>query len=45
MVLKKVAKRYAAQVNTHVLFPSDLFPSEHHDEVLYRIGPLTPRVP
>ncbi|MCX5414976.1 diaminobutyrate acetyltransferase [Streptomyces sp. NBC_00059] len=44
MVLKKVAKRYSAEVNTHVLFPSDLFPSEHHDEVLYRIGPLAPRV-
>ncbi|MFF7256527.1 diaminobutyrate acetyltransferase [Streptomyces microflavus] len=43
MVLKKVAKRYAAEVDTQVLFPGDLFPGEHHDEVLYRIGPLAPR--
>ncbi len=43
MVLKKVAKRYAAEVETRVLFPGDLFPGEHHDEVLYRIGPLAPR--
>ncbi|MFJ1865360.1 diaminobutyrate acetyltransferase [Streptomyces sp. NPDC088097] len=42
MVLKKVAKRYGAEVHTRVLFPGDLFPDEHHDEVLYRIGPLAP---
>ncbi|MFE0229910.1 diaminobutyrate acetyltransferase [[Kitasatospora] papulosa] len=43
MVLKKIAKRYSAEVNTRILFSSDLFPGEHHDEVLYRIGPLAPR--
>ncbi|WP_328310555.1 diaminobutyrate acetyltransferase [Streptomyces sp. NBC_00442] len=42
MVLKKVAKRYVAEVETRVLFSGDLFPDEHHDEVLYRIGPLVP---
>ncbi|PJM98604.1 diaminobutyrate acetyltransferase [Streptomyces sp. CB01201] len=45
MVLKKVAKRYSADVHTQILFPSDLFPGEHHDEVLYRIGPLAPLTP
>jgi L-2,4-diaminobutyric acid acetyltransferase len=42
MVLKKYAKRHAAPVDTRVLFPGGLFPGgEHHDEVLYRIGPLS----
>ncbi|WP_344499511.1 hypothetical protein [Streptomyces enissocaesilis] len=45
MVLKKVAKRYSADVHTQILFPSDLFPGEHHDEVLYRTGPLAPLTP
>ncbi|NJQ01909.1 diaminobutyrate acetyltransferase [Streptomyces zingiberis] len=56
MVLKKCAKRYKAEVATSVLFPADLFPDGgdhgdpagpggHHEEVLYRIGPLTPRTP
>ncbi|MFC9279824.1 diaminobutyrate acetyltransferase [Streptomyces collinus] len=45
MVLKKVAKRYNAEVDTRVLFTGDLFPDEHHDEVLYRIGPIAPRTP
>ncbi|MFE9123760.1 hypothetical protein [Streptomyces sp. NPDC007172] len=44
-VLKKVAKRYSADVHTQILFPGDLFPGEHHDEVLYRIGPLAPPAP
>ncbi|QUH05534.1 diaminobutyrate acetyltransferase [Saccharopolyspora erythraea] len=39
-VLKKFAKAHAAEVETGVLFPSDYFPGEHHDEVLYRIGPI-----
>ncbi|WP_055713599.1 diaminobutyrate acetyltransferase [Streptomyces torulosus] len=42
MVLKKCAKRYQAPVHTEVLFPASLFPEEHHDEVLYRIGPIEP---
>lgn len=42
MVLKKCAKRYHASVHTEVLFPASLFPGEHHDEVLYRIGPVEP---
>ncbi|KOT28298.1 L-2,4-diaminobutyric acid acetyltransferase [Streptomyces caelestis] len=42
MVLKKCAKRYRAPVHTEVLFPGSLFPEEHHDEVLYRIGPIEP---
>ncbi|WP_431038372.1 diaminobutyrate acetyltransferase [Streptomyces sp. P6-2-1] len=40
MVLKKCAKRYQAPVHTEVLFPASLFPMAHHDEVLYRIGPI-----
>lgn len=43
MVLKKFAKDYQAEFEKSVLFPSSLFPDAHHDEVLYRIGPLTPR--
>jgi len=42
MVLKKCAKRYQAPVHTEVLFPASLFPEAHHDEVLYRIGPIEP---
>ncbi|MFJ7150869.1 diaminobutyrate acetyltransferase [Streptomyces sp. NPDC100445] len=41
MVLKQFAKKHSAQVETRVLFPGSLFPDSHHDEVLYRIGPLT----
>ncbi|MEU5041309.1 diaminobutyrate acetyltransferase [Streptomyces griseorubiginosus] len=41
MVLKQFAKKHSAHVETRVLFPSSLFPESHHDEVLYRIGPLT----
>jgi L-2,4-diaminobutyric acid acetyltransferase len=42
MVLKKCAKRYGPPVRTEALFPASLFPEEHHDEVLYRIGPIGP---
>ncbi|MFI2549161.1 diaminobutyrate acetyltransferase [Streptomyces rochei] len=42
MVLKKCAKRFRASVHTEVLFPASLFPEDHHDEVLYRIGPIEP---
>ncbi|MFJ5997951.1 diaminobutyrate acetyltransferase [Streptomyces sp. NPDC092370] len=41
MVLKQFAKKHSAHIETQVLFPSNLFPDGHHDEVLYRIGPLT----
>jgi L-2,4-diaminobutyric acid acetyltransferase len=41
MVLKQFAKKHSAQVETRLLFPADLFADSHHDEVLYRIGPLT----
>ncbi|GGU24879.1 diaminobutyrate acetyltransferase [Streptomyces lavendofoliae] len=41
MVLKQFAKKHSAHIETRVLFPSSLFPDGHHDEVLYRIGPLT----
>ncbi|MEU7033771.1 diaminobutyrate acetyltransferase [Streptomyces sp. NPDC046237] len=41
MVLKQFAKKHSAPVETRVLFPSSLFADSHHDEVLYRIGPLT----
>ncbi|AZS82900.1 diaminobutyrate acetyltransferase [Streptomyces griseoviridis] len=41
MVLKQFAKKHAAPIATRVLFPSSLFADSHHDEVLYRIGPLT----
>lgn len=41
MVLKQFAKKHSAHVETRVLFPGSLFPESHHDEVLYRIGPLT----
>jgi L-2,4-diaminobutyric acid acetyltransferase len=43
MVLKQFAKKHSAQVETRLLFPADLFADSHHDEVLYRIGPLTAR--
>jgi L-2,4-diaminobutyric acid acetyltransferase len=48
MVLKKVARKYGAEIGTDVLFPGALLrtttndPDVHHDEVLYRIGPLRP---
>jgi L-2,4-diaminobutyric acid acetyltransferase len=41
MVLKQYSKKYSASIQTEVLFPSSMFPDDHHDEVLYRIGPLT----
>ncbi|MGW4322228.1 diaminobutyrate acetyltransferase [Streptomyces sp. NPDC004684] len=41
MVLKQFAKKHSAHIETRVLFPGSLFPDSHHDEVLYRIGPLT----
>lgn len=41
MVLKQYAKKHSALVETRVLFSSNLFSDSHHDEVLYRIGPLT----
>ncbi|MFH8753389.1 diaminobutyrate acetyltransferase [Streptomyces rimosus] len=41
MVLKQFAKKHSAPIETRVLFPSTLFTDSHHDEVLYRIGPLT----
>ncbi|MEU5092822.1 diaminobutyrate acetyltransferase [Streptomyces sp. NPDC021356] len=43
MVLKQYAKKHSAPVETRVLFPGSLFADSegHHDEVLYRIGPLT----
>ncbi|MGW7056348.1 diaminobutyrate acetyltransferase [Streptomyces sp. NPDC054888] len=41
MVLKQFAKKHNANIETRVLFPSSLFPDSHHDEVLYRIGPLS----
>lgn len=43
MVLRKLARSHAAEIETEVLFPADQFPGEHHDEVLYRIGPLSAR--
>ncbi|GAB3552398.1 L-2,4-diaminobutyric acid acetyltransferase [Actinopolyspora lacussalsi] len=41
MVLKQFAKKHSAPIETRVLFPSSLFSDGHHDEILYRIGPLT----
>lgn len=41
MVLKQFAKKHSAPMETRVLFPSSLFADDHHDEILYRIGPLT----
>jgi L-2,4-diaminobutyric acid acetyltransferase len=41
MVLKQYGKKRSADIRTEVLFPSSMFPDSHHDEVLYRIGPLT----
>lgn len=40
MVLKQYAKKRSADIETEVLFPSSMFPDSHHDEILYRIGPL-----
>ncbi|WP_331724866.1 diaminobutyrate acetyltransferase (plasmid) [Streptomyces sp. NBC_00111] len=40
MVLKQFARKHAAHIETRVLFPGSLFAGDHHDEVLYRIGPL-----
>lgn len=41
MVLKQFSKKHSAHIETRVLFPSSLFFDSHHDEILYRIGPLT----
>ncbi|MGH3322605.1 MAG: diaminobutyrate acetyltransferase [Streptosporangiaceae bacterium] len=35
------ARDRETQVDHHVLFSSDMFPNDHEDEVLYRIGPLS----
>jgi L-2,4-diaminobutyric acid acetyltransferase len=40
MVLKQYARKHSADIQTEVLFPASMFPDSHHDEVLYRIGPL-----
>lgn len=40
MVLKQFAKKHSAPIHTDVLFPAAQFPGGHHDEVLYRIGPI-----
>jgi L-2,4-diaminobutyric acid acetyltransferase len=42
MVLRQYARRNSADIERRVLFPADCFPDDHHEEVLYRIGPLTP---
>jgi L-2,4-diaminobutyric acid acetyltransferase len=41
MNLKTFADARSTQIEHHILFPSNAFPGDHHDEVLYRIGPLT----
>lgn len=41
MVLRKLAKKYSTEIEKSILFPADHFPGGHHDEILYRIGPLT----
>ena len=43
MLLHMVANEYDADVHTELLFPAEDLPDGDHDEVLYRIGPLTPR--
>lgn len=40
MVLKQYARKCKAEITDHVLFPAELMGDGHHDEVLYRIGPL-----
>ncbi|WP_116245453.1 diaminobutyrate acetyltransferase [Nocardiopsis sp. FIRDI 009] len=42
MVLKRFAKRWAAPVDRSVLFSSADFGGGHHEETLYRIGPVVP---
>ncbi|MBA8823984.1 L-2,4-diaminobutyric acid acetyltransferase [Saccharopolyspora lacisalsi] len=42
MVLRRFAKARSAKIENSVLFPASYFPEEHHDEILYRIGPLAP---
>lgn len=41
MVLGRFAKSRGAKVEKDLLFPAAYFPDSHHDEILYRIGPLT----
>jgi L-2,4-diaminobutyric acid acetyltransferase len=45
MVLKQYARKRGAEITDRVLFPSDWLGEGHHDEVLYRIGPLSPPLP
>lgn len=42
MVLKRFAKRWGATVDKSVLFASTAFGDGHHEETLYRIGPVAP---
>lgn len=42
MVLKRFAKRWNAPVEKRVLFSGDSFGDGHHEETLYRIGPVLP---
>lgn len=43
MLLHMVAGEYDADTHTEVLFRAEDLPGGDHDEVLHRIGPLTPR--
>ncbi|WP_150238775.1 diaminobutyrate acetyltransferase [Nocardiopsis quinghaiensis] len=42
MVLKRFAKRWGADIDRSVLFTSADFGGGHHEETLYRIGPVAP---
>lgn len=42
MVLKRFAKRWGVPVETSVLFSAKDFGEGHHEETLYRIGPVLP---
>ncbi|MFV2197088.1 diaminobutyrate acetyltransferase [Nocardiopsis sp. LOL_012] len=42
MVLKRFAKRWSAPTHKSVLFSSADFGGGHHEETLYRIGPVLP---
>jgi L-2,4-diaminobutyric acid acetyltransferase len=42
MVLKRFAKRWNADVDKSVLFSGADFGDGHHEETLYRIGPVAP---
>ncbi|MGW3647243.1 diaminobutyrate acetyltransferase [Streptomyces sp. NPDC000878] len=43
MLLHMVARKYDAHTHTELLFHGEELPGSDHDEVLYRIGPLSPR--